>query len=355
MTGTVPHDSDGPAVNAADLRRLIGPQVVCVRGPSRSGKTTMCQLLIGALAERGVKAAYLKRTHHLLDLPEKSSGRIWANGPAAMVLRATDRLQVTLPPGDGTAADLLAHVPGAADIVLLETHEPEPYPTILSRLLDPTQAAPVIGSWDIETIEAAAASFVPSLLALLPADRDLDRHLRSALGFHGGHGCPGVVLGTRLALLAGQELGLELPDRQKRLSVAVESDRCAADAIQAVTGCRVGKRTFRVIDHGKLAARFLDTATGRAIRVAARTGTRAIAEGRYPDMDGPEAQLRAYIELPPETLFAVAPVAWEQNEFDLPGKPRRRVECASCGEEVIDGRDVPGPDGPLCRLCAGLE
>ncbi len=70
MTGTVPHDSDGRVVNAADLRRLIGPQVVCVRGPSRSGKTTMCQLLIGALAERGVKALP-EATHHLLDLPEK--------------------------------------------------------------------------------------------------------------------------------------------------------------------------------------------------------------------------------------------------------------------------------------------
>ena len=355
MTGTVPHDSDGLAVNAAALRRLIGPQVVCVRGPSRSGKTTMCQLLIAALAQRGVRAAYLKRTHHLLDLPEKSSGRIWAHGPAAMVLRATDRLQVTLPPGEGAAADLLAHVPGDADIVLLETHEPEPYPTILSRLLDPSQAAPVIGSWDLETIEDAAASFVPSLLALVPADRALDHSLRIALEFHGGHGCPGVVLGTRLALLAGDELGLVLPDRQKRLSVAVESDRCAADAIQAITGCRVGKRTFRVIDHGKLAARFFDAATGRAIRVAALSGTRVIAEQRYPGMDRHDAQLRAYIELPPETLFSVAPVAWEQGEFDQPGKPQRRVECAACGEEVIDARDVPGPDGPLCRPCAGLE
>jgi formylmethanofuran dehydrogenase subunit E len=315
----------------------------------------MCQLLIGALAERGVRVAYLKRTHHLLDLPEKSSGRIWANRPAAMVLRATDRLQVTLPPGEGSPGDLLAHVPGDADIVLLETHEPEPYPTILSRLLDPSQEAPVIGSWDLETIEAAAVAFVPSLLALLPADRELDRYLRSALEFHGGHGCPGVVLGTRLALLGGQELELALPDRQKRLSVAVESDRCAADAIQAVTGCRVGKRTFRAIDHGKLAARFLDAATGRAIRVAARSGTRAIAERRYPGMDRHEAQLRAYIELPPETLFSVAPIAWEPGEFDRPGKPQRRIECAACGEEVIDSRDVPGPDGPLCRLCAGLE
>jgi formylmethanofuran dehydrogenase subunit E len=315
----------------------------------------MCQLLIGALAERGVKAAYLKRTHHLLDLPEKSSGRIWANGPAAMVLRATDRLQVTLPPGEGAAGDLLAHVPVDADMILLETHEPEPYPTILSRLLEPTGEAPVVGTWEIETIESAAASFVPALLALLPADRELDHPLRVALAFHGGHGCPGVVLGTRLAMLGGRELGLELPDRQKRLSVAVESGRCAADAVQAVTGCRVGRRTFHLIDHGKLAARFLDAQTGRAIRVAARSASRALAAERYPGLESHDAQLRAYLELPADALFSVAPVAWAPGEFDQPGRPKRRIECAGCGEEVIDARDVPGPDGPLCRLCAAAD
>ncbi len=355
MTGTVPHPSAGPGNDLAALRRPIGPQVVCVRGPSRSGKTTMCQLLIGALRERGVNVAYLKRTHHLLDLPEKSSGRIWAQGPAAMVLRATDRVQVTLPPGDGLAAGLLDHVPGEADLVLLETHEPEPYPTILSRLLEPSPIAPLIGTWDLETIESAAASFVPALLALIPADRELDRHLRAALEFHGGHGCPGVVLGTRLALLAGQELGIALPDRDKRLTVVAETSRCAADALQAVTGCRLGRRTFHVVDHGKLAARFLDATTGRAIRIAARSGTRTIAEERYPGIDRHDAQLRAYIELPPETLFSVAPVAWQQGKFGLPGKPQRRIECASCGEEVIDARDVAGTDGPLCQPCAGLE
>ena len=352
MTGTVPHESAGPGSDLAVLRRPIGPQVVCVRGPSRSGKTTMCQLLIGALQEQGVNVAYLKRTHHLLDLPEKSSGRIWAQEPAAMVLRATDRLQVTLPPGGSLAADLLAHVPAAASLVLLETHEPEPYPTILSRLLEPSPIAPLIGTWDLQTIASDAASFVPALLALIPPDRELDRHLRAALDFHGGHGCPGVVLGTRLALLAGHELGITLPDREKRLVVAAESSRCAADALQAVTGCRLGRHTFHVADHGKLAARFLDTAAGRAIRVAARSGTRTLATERYPGLERHEAQLRAYIELPLDALFTVAPASWEPGEFAEPGPPRRRVECVSCGEEVIDSREVPTAAGPRCQLCA---
>ena len=72
--------------------RFIGPQVICVRGPSRSGKTSICERLVAGLEQSGLRVAYLKRTHHLLDLPDKSSARIWDSGPALMMLRATDRL-----------------------------------------------------------------------------------------------------------------------------------------------------------------------------------------------------------------------------------------------------------------------
>ncbi|MBA4179001.1 MAG: hypothetical protein C0506_00265 [Anaerolinea sp.] len=68
---------------------------MCVRGPSRSGKTSLCERLVAGLVQSGLRVAYLKRTHHVLDLPGKSSARVWANEPALMVLRATDRLQVT--------------------------------------------------------------------------------------------------------------------------------------------------------------------------------------------------------------------------------------------------------------------
>ena len=353
MSAPVPHPPGSPPPDAETLRRPIGPQVICVRGPSRAGKTTTCELIISALNAHGFKVAYVKRTHHLLDLPEKSSGRVWERGPSAMVMYASDRLQLTLPPGGGTAEELVAALPLDVDVVLLESHAPEAYPTILSSLLPDEQEAPVIARWELGAIEATVDAIAPLLVSLVPADRQLDRRLRTALEFHGGHGCPGVILGTRLALLAGQELGIDLPDRQKRLSVAVESDRCAADAVQAVTGCRIGKRTFSVIDHGKLAARFRDAQTGRAIRVAARSTARSLAAQRYPGLESHDAQVRAYIELPARDLFSVEPIEWLIAANDQPGKPARRIECAACGEEVVDARDVPGPGGPLCRPCAG--
>ena len=60
----------------------------------------------------------------------------------------------------------------------------------------------------------------------------------------------------------------------KRLVVLVEIDRCATDAIQALTGVSLGKRTLKHVDYGKMAATFVDTASGRAVRVAAREDAR---------------------------------------------------------------------------------
>ncbi|WP_322818225.1 molybdopterin-guanine dinucleotide biosynthesis protein MobB, partial [Tepidiforma sp.] len=65
--------TDGPA----------GPVVVCVRGPSRSGKTAMICGLLERLAIPGLRVAYAKRTHHELDLPEKASDGCGGRGRCA--------------------------------------------------------------------------------------------------------------------------------------------------------------------------------------------------------------------------------------------------------------------------------
>ncbi len=335
-----------------------GPLVIAVRGPSRSGKTALAERVIAQLAEHGRTVAYLKRTHHELDLPAKASGRVWARQPAAMVMRAPDRTQLTLPAGSGTAAELLAFVPDSVDLVLLETHTPEPYPTVLSGLMEPGRDEHVVGRWRLEDVDAAAASVSAVILGMLPADRALALALRAAMrqhsGGHGpGHACAGLVLGTRLALLGCELLGIETPDTTKRLMVAAETDRCAVDAIQVVTGCRPGKRTLRLLDYGKLAATFFDEWTGTAVRVAARGDLRGRAEALALTPDRLEAQRLAYVAMPVADLFEWRASDFAPDQFDLPGPPRRRVNCVTCGEEVSDGRDVRTDAGPRCRPCAG--
>ena len=329
---------------------LSAPLVVCVRGPSRSGKSTLCESLIAAIGD-AARVAWIKRTHHALDLPEKSSGRVWAQSPATMVMRGPDRLQITLPTIAPEAGPLVATVSPDIDLVLLETHTAEPFPSIVSTALDPEADEQVLARFSLDTARADAHPIAAALIAMLPPDRTLARALRVAARAHGGHACAGIVLGTRLALAGAAALGIEIPDTRKRLIVSVETDRCAVDAIQALTGCRPGKRTLRLLDYGKLAATFLDQPNGRAVRVAVRGDARERATPAQGE-DRTDAQIRTYMDLPCEELLTIIEVPFALDPLDLPGKPARRVHCRRCGEEVSDGREVVTEVGDHCRPCA---
>jgi formylmethanofuran dehydrogenase subunit E len=171
-----------------------------------------------------------------------------------------------------------------------------------------------------------------------------------------GHMCAGQLLGARMAVLGCRLVGIDDPrgaDR-KKLVVWVEIDRCMADAVGAVTGARLGKRSLKYFDYGKVAATFYNTETGEAVRVVALEGSRELADARHPEIESKkERQFRAYREATDEELFKVERVEVEYGEMDMPGRPRSRVLCARCGEGVNDGREVAGPEGSvLCRPCA---
>ena len=167
--------------------------------------------------------------------------------------------------------------------------------------------------------------------------------------------CAGQLLGARMAVLGCREIGIDDPrgaDRRK-LIVWVEIDRCMADAVSAVTGVRLGKRSLKYVDYGKVAATFLNTETNRAVRIVALESARTLADERFSEIkDKRQRQFRAYSESADEDLFKVELVSVLLKDFDLPGSPRSRVICSICGEGVNDGREVIGADGdPICRGC----
>jgi formylmethanofuran dehydrogenase subunit E len=183
----------------------------------------------------------------------------------------------------------------------------------------------------------------------------LEELLKRAEASH-GHMCAGQVLGVRMAMLGCRAVGIDDPrgaDR-KSLIVFVEIDRCAADAINTVTGCRLGKRTLKYYDYGKLAATFYNTKTGEAIRVVAREQARELADCTFPEVESKrERQLLAYKILPDEMLFKLERVRVELSPQDQPGRPVSRVLCDECGEGVNDHREVVRNGRTLCRACAG--
>ncbi len=134
----------------------------------------------------------------------------------------------------------------------------------------------------------------------------------------------------------------------------VEIDRCATDAVSLVTGCRLGKRSLKYLDYGKVAATFVDLETGRAVRVVARDDSREKAKAMFPAIADPsQAQLEAYKLMGNKDLFNLETVRVRLKPEDLPGRPHSRVTCAQCGEGVNDGRERRRGDDVLCRSCAG--
>lgn len=82
--------------------------------------------------------------------------------------------------------------------------------------------------------------------------------------FH-GHMCPGLAIGIRVAEQALLEMG-ERPGDEEVVAI-VETDNCAVDAIQFITGCTFGKGNLIHLDYGKNAFRFIRRKDGKAIRI----------------------------------------------------------------------------------------
>jgi formylmethanofuran dehydrogenase subunit E len=171
-----------------------------------------------------------------------------------------------------------------------------------------------------------------------------------------GHICPGQVLGVRMAVLGCQLTGIEDPRgiERKKLFVWVEIDRCVTDAITSVTGVRLGRRSLKFLDYGKVAATFLNLSANLAFRVVAKEESRELADALFPAIDNKkERQMLTYREADVSLLFKVESVRLELDDFEMPGRPRRRIICTQCGEGINDGRDlVDALNRRVCRSCA---
>lgn len=192
------------------------------------------------------------------------------------------------------------------------------------------------------------------LTAVDDAERsdDLDACLDKAAAGH-RRLCPRQVLAVRMGRLAGSLLGLSLPRTDRRLVAIMETDGCAADGVTAATGCTVGRRTLRIVDFGKVATTFVDTDTGRAVRIWPHPSARERALALRPEtLDPWQAMLDAYRILPLDALLC-----WRQVSLTTPievimSRPGLHVPCERCGEEIMNGREVDVAGIRLCRGCA---
>ena len=176
-----------------------------------------------------------------------------------------------------------------------------------------------------------------------------EQTLAQVVGFH-GHLCPGLAMGIQAAALALREVGPYSHDAE--VVAVVETDMCAVDGIQFLTGCTFGKGNLIVRDWGKSAYTFYRRSDGFAVRILARPGVYRIEpshlelfarvradtagkEEKQEFLDIQSERSRRILETNPDRLFIISAV-----DGDPP--LRRRMygftDCDDCGEDVVEIR-----------------
>jgi len=113
-------------------------------------------------------------------------------------------------------------------------------------------------------------------------------------------------------------------------------------------------RTMRIMDFGKVAATFVDTHTGNAVRIHPHPDCRDIAKRYVPaGVARWQAMLTAYQTMPDEELLIAQPVALTVSLAAIISRPKVRTNCDHCGEEIINEREEWVSGECLCRACAG--
>jgi formylmethanofuran dehydrogenase subunit E len=195
--------------------------------------------------------------------------------------------------------------------------------------------------------------------------------IEKTIAFH-GHSCPGLAIGIRAAELALKEVG-RAPDEE--MVAVVETDMCAVDAIQYLTGCTFGKGNLIFKDYGKNAFTFYRRSDGKAIRLVRRPSSfgsvrpsqtsgdvgsllgklnKKLLEERLTDeeqkiwQETRGAIIQRIMESPLEDLFEI-----KTPSDPVPKKARilDSLICASCGEQVMETRTRRFHDQVLCIPC----
>ena len=187
--------------------------------------------------------------------------------------------------------------------------------------------------------------------------------LGDIIRFH-GHMCPGLAMGVRAGEIALREIGPHSNDEE--VVAVVETDMCAVDAIQYMTGCTFGKGNLIHLDYGKNAYTFLRRSDGKAIRIAPRRGTlmrssehselmSKVREGSATDEERRrfgelhQQRSREILDSPEDEIYEVR----EVEDADIP--PRAfvhiSVHCAECGEATMETRIRRFNSRELCTPC----
>lgn len=170
----------------------------------------------------------------------------------------------------------------------------------------------------------------------------MDSSYNDLISFH-GHSCPGLAIGYRmtkagLAFLSGSR------SEDEELVAIVENNACGVDALQYLSGCTFGKGNLIFRDYGKQVYTLFDRKTKRGVRVA--YNARRVPEDVSRDR---ESFVTWLLSTPDDSFLFLREVHVEEPE---PARIMKSVECAFCGEMVMETRTRKVDGGLACIPCA---
>lgn len=163
--------------------------------------------------------------------------------------------------------------------------------------------------------------------------------------------CPRQVLGVRMARMACVQLGVDPALQHKRIFVYMENGHCVADGVIAVTRASPTNQLMQLLDYGKMAATFVNLASGQALRVCEHPRSRETATDLLPDASSAwAAQVVGYQIMPDELLLSWQPVELLAPPPKMMGK--HKVTCSRCGDYVHEHCELQVDGQILCKACA---
>jgi len=176
--------------------------------------------------------------------------------------------------------------------------------------------------------------------------------------------CPGLAMGIRAAEAALREVGPHSSDEE--VVTLTETDMCAVDAIQYLTGCTFGKGNLIHLDHGKNAYTFIRRSDGRAVRVSTLAGAfdrspehiklrsrvregSATEEERVRYKEQRAGRVEAILRAPEEELYAMEEL--EAAEIPPMARIHGSITCDECGEPTMETRVRRLEGKKLCPAC----
>lgn len=185
--------------------------------------------------------------------------------------------------------------------------------------------------------------------------------IEGAVSFH-GHWCPGLALGVRAAEWALAEVG---SSHDEEVVAVTETDMCAVDAVQFLTGCTFGKGNLLFVDHGKVAFSFFRRRDGKGFRILKRPedapedpGAEALRKRIAAEEASEEDRRRwealrkarcdALLAADLDAIFSVTAVPYR-----LPERARllRTLCCDACQEPFMETRGRLFQGKTLCLPC----